>query len=79
MAVGAQLQEDIHESTRLHDVMGADLEHVSQRVIEVTELSYPVASSIIREIVLAGGKRLARSSSCWRDARMTITIASMSL
>jgi geranylgeranyl pyrophosphate synthase len=58
MAVGAQLQEDIHESTRLHDVMGADLEHVSQRVIEVTELSYPVASSIIREIVLAGGKRL---------------------
>ena len=38
--------------------MGADLERVSQRVIEVTELSYPVASSIIREIVLAGGKRL---------------------
>ena len=38
--------------------MGADLESVSERVIEVTELSYPVASSIIREIVSAGGKRL---------------------
>lgn len=58
MAVGAELQEDVHGSARLRDVMGADLERVSQRVVEVTELSYPVASSIIREIVLAGGKRL---------------------
>jgi geranylgeranyl pyrophosphate synthase len=39
-------------------VMAGDLELVSQRVVEVTELSYPVASSIIRDIVLAGGKRL---------------------
>jgi len=38
--------------------MAADLESVSSRVLEVTELSYPVASSVIREIVLAGGKRL---------------------
>ena len=58
MAVGAELQEDVIDPARLQHVMGADLEHVSQRVIEVTELSYPVASSIIREIVLAGGKRL---------------------
>jgi len=58
MAAGAGLKEDIQESERLQHVMGADLERVSQRVIEVTELSYPVASSIIREIVLAGGKRL---------------------
>jgi geranylgeranyl pyrophosphate synthase len=58
MAAGAGLQEDIQESARLQLVMGADLDRVSRRVIEVTELSYPVASSIIREIVLAGGKRL---------------------
>jgi len=58
MAVGAELQEDIQESARLQLVMGSDLERVSQRVIEVTELSYPVASSIIREIIIAGGKRL---------------------
>jgi geranylgeranyl pyrophosphate synthase len=58
MAAGAGLQEDIQESARLQHVMGSDLERVSQRVIEVTELSYPVASSIIREIILAGGKRL---------------------
>jgi geranylgeranyl pyrophosphate synthase len=58
MAASAGLQEDIQESARLQLVMGSDLERVSQRVVEVTELSYPVASSIIREIVLAGGKRL---------------------
>ena len=58
MAAGAGLKEDIQESERLQHVMGADLERVSQRVFEVTELSYPVASSIIHEIVLAGGKRL---------------------
>jgi geranylgeranyl pyrophosphate synthase len=58
MAVGAELQEEVVGPARLQSIMGADLECVSQRVIEVTELSYPVASSIIREIVLAGGKRL---------------------
>ena len=58
MAFGTDLKEDVHGSAKLLDAMGADLESVSRRVIEVTELSYPVASSIIREIVLAGGKRL---------------------
>jgi geranylgeranyl pyrophosphate synthase len=58
MAVGAELHEDVFGPARLQSAMSADLESVSQRVIEVTELSYPVASSIIREIVLAGGKRL---------------------
>jgi geranylgeranyl pyrophosphate synthase len=38
--------------------MRGDLDSVSQRVLEVTKLSYPLASSIIREIVMAGGKRL---------------------
>ena len=58
MAAGAGLQEDIQKSAQLQLVMGGDLERVDQRVVEVTELSYPVASSMIREIVLAGGKRL---------------------
>src|SRR6476619_269502 len=58
MAAGAGLKEDIQESERLQHVMGADLERVSQRVFVVTALSYPVASSIIHEIVLAGGTRL---------------------
>ena len=55
MAVGTETTLD---STQLLDRMAADLESVSNRVLEVTELSYPVASSVIREIVLAGGKRL---------------------
>src|SRR4029079_14651582 len=58
MAASAGLQEDIQESARLQLVMGSDLERVSQRVIEVTELSYPVASSIIREIIIACGRLL---------------------
>ena len=45
-------------ATQLQELMAADLDRVSERVLEVTELQYPVASSVIREIVLAGGKRL---------------------
>ncbi len=55
MAVGAETRT---ESTQLQTIMAADLERVTNRVLEVTELSYPVASSIIRDIVSAGGKRL---------------------
>ena len=55
MAVGTDRGS---RSSELITLMTADLEAVSNRVLEVTELSYPVASSVIREIVLAGGKRL---------------------
>jgi geranylgeranyl pyrophosphate synthase len=58
MAVEASVQENVQDPARLQSVMGPDLERVSERVVEVTDLSYPVAASIIREIVLAGGKRL---------------------
>lgn len=57
MSVGIGSTSGITQASVL-EVMADDLDLVSQRVIEVTELSYPVASSIIREIVLAGGKRL---------------------
>ncbi len=57
MSVGTRTTSEIAGAGVL-DVMAGDLDLVSQRVVEVTELSYPVASSIIREIVLAGGKRL---------------------
>jgi geranylgeranyl pyrophosphate synthase len=55
MAVGAETRSD---SAQILETMAADLASVSNRVLEVTELSYPVASSVIREIVTAGGKRL---------------------
>jgi geranylgeranyl pyrophosphate synthase len=58
MAVEAGVQENVQDPVRLQTVMGPDLQRVTERVIEVTDLSYPVAASIIREIVLAGGKRL---------------------
>jgi geranylgeranyl pyrophosphate synthase len=48
----------VRDSAQALEVMKDDLDAVSQRVLDVTQLSYPVASSIIREIVLAGGKRL---------------------
>ena len=55
MAVGTETRPD---ATQLLEAMAADLASVSERVLEVTELSYPIASSVIREIVSAGGKRL---------------------
>jgi geranylgeranyl pyrophosphate synthase len=58
MTAGLVVADEVHDSARVLDVMTSDLNSVSQRVLEVTELSYPVASSIIREIVMAGGKRL---------------------
>lgn len=58
MTAGVDLTDEVQNSARVLDVMIADLNCVSQRVLDVTELSYPVASSTIREIVLAGGKRL---------------------
>jgi geranylgeranyl pyrophosphate synthase len=58
MTAGLVVADEVHDSARVLDVMTGDLDSVSQRVLEVTELSYPVASSIIREIVMAGGKRL---------------------
>jgi geranylgeranyl pyrophosphate synthase len=57
MSASVQTTSDT-EHAGVQSVMAGDLDLVSQRVLEVTQLSYPVASSIIREIVLAGGKRL---------------------
>jgi geranylgeranyl pyrophosphate synthase len=57
MSASVQITNETRE-TDILAAMAGDLDLVSRRVVEVTELSYPVASSIIREIVLAGGKRL---------------------
>src|SRR5688572_28266658 len=58
MTAGIVAADDVRAPASVLDVMAGDLDCVSQRVLEVTELSYPIASSIIREIVMAGGKRL---------------------
>jgi geranylgeranyl pyrophosphate synthase len=58
MAAGTDTTDSVQVADELQHTMAPDLDRVSERVIEVTELSYPLASSIIREIVLAAGKRL---------------------
>lgn len=58
MTTGVEVAGDLRAPAHVLDVMTDDLESVSQRVLDVSQLSYPLASSVIREIVTAGGKRL---------------------
>jgi geranylgeranyl pyrophosphate synthase len=46
------------QQTDVFAIMRADLDRVDQRVAQAAELDYPVASTVVADIVSAGGKRL---------------------
>lgn len=46
------------QRTDVFGVMQADLERVDRRVAQAAELEYPIASTVVGDIVRAGGKRL---------------------
>lgn len=46
------------QRTDVFGIMRADLERVNARVLQVAQVDYPAASSLVNDIVAAGGKRL---------------------
>ncbi|MGH2560707.1 MAG: polyprenyl synthetase family protein, partial [Thermomicrobiales bacterium] len=46
------------QQTDVFGVMRSDLDRVDRRLAQAAELDYPIASTVVADIVRAGGKRL---------------------
>lgn len=58
MTISTRIRRVTLQRTDVFGIMRSDLERVNARVAEVAKVNYPVASSLVSDIVQAGGKRL---------------------
>jgi geranylgeranyl pyrophosphate synthase len=58
MSVSTRIRRVTLQRTDVFGIMRADLERVDARVLQVAQVDYPAASSLVNDIVQAGGKRL---------------------
>src|SRR4051794_27534060 len=58
MTVSTRVQRAPGQHSDVFGTMRADLERVDARVLQVARVDYPAASSLVTDIVKAGGKRL---------------------
>lgn len=58
MTVSTGIQRVPGQRSDVFGIMRADLERVDARVLQVAHVNYPAASSLVADIVKAGGKRL---------------------
>jgi geranylgeranyl pyrophosphate synthase len=58
MAGSTRISRVALQRTDVFGIMRADLERVNARVADVAKVNYPAASSLVSDIVQAGGKRL---------------------
>lgn len=58
MTVSTKIQRVALQRTDVFGIMRTDLDRVDARVLEVAQVNHPAASSLVSDIVQAGGKRL---------------------